>query len=76
MPQCFDGLHVAGGDVACCAYECKVFHGVCGVALWCCLEAEDGEACLSHGVTVVQGFEVCGDGLVVCGAVAFEGFRF
>jgi hypothetical protein len=41
--------------------------------VWLCLKAEDGETDFGHGVAVVQGFEVCGDGLVVGGAVAFEG---
>ena len=34
VAQVLDGAHVAGGDVAGCADECKVFHGVvCGVAV-------------------------------------------
>lgn len=74
MAQVFDGAHVAGGDVARCADECKVFHGVdTECAAWRSLEAEDGETGLGHGVAVVQGFEVCCNGLVVGGAVAFEG---
>ncbi len=44
------------------------------VSLWRCLEAEDGETGLGHGMAVVQGFEVCGDWLMVGVAIAFERF--